>query len=152
MADGDEATVNPSAELREEALSSAGVRTDGTAPVRVFRTQTSQVGFDLKNPNLPMMNLAPAEAHNRLVGRWAAQSLEATLMATINISLAFGSELINVEAEFGHWWLKPLFITLSVAAFAANVSTAGCITQLTADIGRIEDARMGQCIKDYGSV
>jgi hypothetical protein len=107
-------------------------------------------GFALKNPNLPMNLLAPSEAHNRLVSRWSSQSTESTLMATINISLAFGSELINVSDKLAHWWLKPLFITLSLAAFTANVETASAVTQLTADLGRVDDARMAQCITEYG--
>ena len=39
-----------------------------------------------------------------------------------------------------------------MGAFFANVLGASTIVQLTADLGRIEDARMNECIQRYGDV
>ena len=99
-----------------------------------------------------MLKLAPSEVHNRLVARWSSQALEATLLSTINISLAFGSELVNIEDDFGHSWMRPFFVTVSLWGFFANTAAAGTVTQLTADIGRIEDRRMVECVKQHGAM
>lgn len=147
-----ETTPAPAAGLRDDgAFSVASMSATGRSGSRAQKrgADLGNKGFALKNPNLPMNLLAPSEAHNRLVSRWSSQSTESTLMATINISLAFGSELINVSDKLAYWWLKPLFITLSLAAFTANVETASAVTQLTADLGRVDDARMAQCITEY---
>ena len=147
-ADGSAATSNPVSDTGAGAggddIEAARFREDGKlAPNNAFR---------LKNPNLPMMKLEPEQAHARLVERWSSQSVTATLMATINISLAFGSELLNIDDGFAARWLKPVFVTLSMGAFFANIVGNGTIVQLTADLGRIEDARMAECIQRYGDI
>ena len=148
-ADGSAATSNPVSDTGAGAggddIEAAGFRGEDVklAPNNAFR---------LKNPNLPMMKLGPGQAHARLVERWSSQSVTATLMATINISLAFGSELLNIDDGFAARWLKPVFVTLSMGAFFANIVGNGTIVQLTADLGRIEDARMAECIQRYGDI
>ena len=97
----------------------------------------------ISNPNLCMLALTPEQIHERLTGRWSNQLVPTTLMASINLSLAFGSEYAGLTSsgELGDA-LRHLFLSVSIIAFFLRMMVVQSFVQLIADLGRVPDSRM----------
>ena len=97
----------------------------------------------LKQPNLCMLALTPQQIHDRLAGRWSNQLVPTALMASVNLSLAFGSEYAGLTSseELGDVF-RHVFLSVSIVAFFLRMMLVQSLVQLIADLGRVPDSRM----------
>eukprot|EP01046_Picozoa_sp_COSAG06_P077490 COSAG06_NODE_25258_length_641_cov_0.950185_1_plen_141_part_10 len=76
----------------------------------------------MKRPNLCMLALTPQQIHDRLTGRWSNQLVPTALMASVNLSLAFGSEYAGLTGsdEIGDVY-RHVYLSASIVAFFLRV-------------------------------
>ena len=103
-------------------------------------------GQVMSDANLCMLQLEPRQIHDRLAARWGLQVTPVTLMAAINLSLAFGSEYSGLAGQSSVW--KTIFMSFSVSGFVLNCFAANHFVQQVADLGRVPDNRMHDWIKE----
>ena len=73
----------------------------------------------MSDANLCMVQLEPQQIHDRLAARWGLQVTPVTLMAAINLSLAFGSEYSGLAGQSSVW--KTIFmLSYSLIGPSAN--------------------------------
>ena len=100
----------------------------------------------MSDANLCMLQLEPRQIHDRLAARWGLQVTPVTLMAAINLSLAFGSEYNGLAGQSSVW--KTIFMSFSASGFVFNIFAANHFVQQAADLGRTSDDRMHVWIKE----
>ena len=103
-------------------------------------------GQVMSDANLCMLQLESRQIHDRLAARWGLQVTPVTLMAAINLSLAFGSEYNGLAGQSSVW--KTIFMSLSASGFVFNCFAANHFVQQAADLGRTPDDRMHDWIKE----
>lgn len=121
---------------------------DGGKDVRAGDTTVNGKPGGFANPDLCMLALSPQQIHQRLTERWANQLVPATLLAGINLSLAFGSEYTGLVSVGGiNEVTRQVFLCASVAAFSLRLVLVTAYVQLISDLGRVPDTKMHEWLR-----